>query len=125
MALNRSVARARSGRSLVVSVVVPLALLTVAITIGVALIATGAGRRAADKELDARAATVKKAWDGAGRPARKADLARLGRRLNADLSVERGSRPQPAATSGKVRSYEFATRQRRTLRVGLPVAQSA
>jgi diguanylate cyclase (GGDEF)-like protein len=108
-----------------VSVVVPLALLAAAVTVVVALIATSAGRRAADKELDARAATVKKAWDGAGRPAGESDLARLGRRLNADLSVLRGSRPQPAATSGNVRSYAFATRQRRTLRVGLPVTQSA
>jgi diguanylate cyclase (GGDEF)-like protein len=106
-------------------VLLPLALVAGLTAVVVAFVAMGAGRTAADKELDARAATVKKAWDVAGRPTRKPELGRLGTRLNADLTVVRGSRPQAAATAGELRTYAFATRDRRTLRVALDAKTSA
>src|SRR3954451_3172735 len=125
MALGRSSAGARNGRSLLVGVLVPLALIA-ALTAGLAgVLATGAGRRAADKEIDARAATVKKAWDATGRPMAKAQLVRLGRQLNAQLAVRSGIRPSTATTTGDVRHYAFPTRDRRTLAVALPVKESA
>src|SRR3954451_9994615 len=125
MALGRSSDAARSGRSLFVGVLLPLALIA-ALTAGLAVfVATGAGRRAADKELDARAATVKKAWDATDRPTAKPELARLGRQLNAKLVVIRGRHPQAAVTKGELRHYAFPTRDRRTLRVALAMKQSA
>ncbi|HEX6714738.1 MAG TPA: bifunctional diguanylate cyclase/phosphodiesterase [Thermoleophilaceae bacterium] len=125
MARNRSAAPARNGRPLVASVVLPAAVFGVLIALAAAMLASGGGKRAADKELDARAATVKKAWDGVGRPAGPAQLARLGTRLNAQLRVVRGRHPQAGATSGKVRRYAFATRDNKTLRVGLSTQSSA
>ena len=125
MAPGRSPAPARNGRSLFVGVLLPLALIA-ALTAGLAVfVASGAGRRAADKELDARAATVKKTWDALDRPSGKPQLARLGRLLNAQLVVVRGRHPQAATTTGDLRSYAFPTRDRRTLRVALPMTQSA
>jgi hypothetical protein len=46
-------------RSLVASVVLPFALLTALLAVGAALMAGSGAKRGADKELDARAATVK------------------------------------------------------------------
>ncbi|MFL5842816.1 MAG: EAL domain-containing protein [Thermoleophilaceae bacterium] len=106
-------------------VLLPLGLLAALTVAVVAVLAIGAGRHAAVKELDARAATVKKAWDLSGRPSAQPELARLGRNLNARLSVVRGAKPAPAATSGQLRRYAFPTRARRTLRVALPVKASA
>jgi diguanylate cyclase (GGDEF)-like protein len=108
----------------VVGVLVPLALLAALIVAVVAMLAISAGRHAAVKELDARAATVKKAWDLSGRPSAKPELAVLGRRLTATLAVERGAMPALAATTGGVRRYAFPTRDGRTLRVALPVKAS-
>ena len=125
MARQRSATPARSGRSLVTSVAVPAALIGVLIAVAVAFLASGGGRRAANKELDARAATVKKAWDGSGRPRSGPELARLGTRLNAQLRVVRGSHPQSGTTDGDVRRYGFATRDRSTLRVALSSSESA
>jgi diguanylate cyclase (GGDEF)-like protein len=106
-------------------VVLPAFVLGVLIALVAALLASGGGQRAANKELDARAATVKKAWDGVGRPARPADLARLGARLNAKLGVIRGRHALAGTTSGNRRRYAFATRQDRTLRVTLATKASA
>src|SRR5437016_4946704 len=114
---GRSLSSARNGRPLVAGVLAPLGLLAALIAAVVAMLAISAGRHAAVKEVDARAATVKKAWDLSGRPSAKAELAVLGRRLNATLSVVAGARPGPAITSGDVRRYTFPTRDRRTLRV--------
>jgi diguanylate cyclase (GGDEF)-like protein len=109
----------------VAGALVPLGLLAALIVAVVAMLATSAGRHAAVKELDARAATVKKAWDLSGRPSAQPELAVLGRRLNATLSVAQGAKPAPATTSGNVRRYAFPTRDRRTLGVALPVNASA
>src|SRR4051794_37761657 len=125
MARSRSSAPARNGLPLFVSVVVPAAIVAALIAAAVVVLVTGAGHRAASKELDARAATVKKAWDGAGRPAKDSDLQRLGQRLNATLRVVRGRHPQPGSTTGKIRHYAFATRNRETLRVALPTKSSS
>jgi diguanylate cyclase (GGDEF)-like protein len=110
---------------LVAAIVVPAALGTALLCVAVALLATGGGRRAADKELDARAATVKKAWDAVGRPTGGPELKRLGARLNAQLAVLRGPHPQAGTTIGKLRRYGFATRDRRTLGIALPADSSA
>ena len=107
------------------SVVVPAALVGLLIAVAAALLAGGGGQRAANKELDARAANVKKSWDAAGRPAGGSDLRRLGVRMNAQLRVVRGRHPQTGTTSGDVRSYAFATRDRQTLRVALSTKASA
>lgn len=107
------------------SVVLPLALLSAVLGITIALLAGSGGQRAANKELDARAVTVKKAWDVAGRPTRAPALERLGRQLKAQLRVVRGRRPRAATTEGDVRRYAFATRERTTLRVALPTKESA
>src|SRR3954447_24129991 len=125
MALRRSAAPARNGRPLVVGAVLPIALLGVLVAVAVALLVSGGGHRAANKELDARAATVKKAWDSVGRPTAQRDLQRLGRRLNAQLRVVRGSHPQPGTTTDDVRHYGFATRSRQTLRVALSTSASS
>src|SRR3954470_17224477 len=125
MALRRSAAPARKGRPLVAGIVLPAALVTALLCLAVALLATGGGRRAADKELDARAATVKRAWDAVGRPGTGRELERLGARLNAQLRVVSGTHPQAGTTTGKLRRYGFETRDRRTLRVALPTASSA
>src|SRR6476646_7565592 len=125
MALRRSAAPARSGRPLVVSVVLPAALISLVLAGAVAVLVAGSAKRAAEKEINARAATVKKAWDGAGRPARAPELTRLGKRLNAQLRVVRGSHPQAGTTSGDLRHYAFATRNRETLRVALSTTQSS
>src|SRR5690242_12266524 len=98
MAPPRSVARARLGRSLVTSVVVPVAVLGVVVAVVAALLASGGATRAAERQLDARAATVNKAWDAAGRPTSGTKLDDLSARLNANLRVLRGDHPQPAAT---------------------------
>ena len=105
--------------------VLPVALISVALAAAVALLVASGGSRAADKELDARAATVKKAWDTAGRPTHGTDLRRLGIRLNAQLRVVRGKHPQAGTTQGNVRRYGFATRDRQTLKVALSTKKSA
>ena len=105
--------------------VVPAVVLGVVIAIVAAVLASGGGKRAANKELDARAATVKKAWDTVGRPADSAQLDRLGKRLNATLRVVGGRHPQAGTTSGDVRRYAFAARDRRTLRVALSTKSSS
>jgi diguanylate cyclase (GGDEF)-like protein len=98
--------------------------LGIVITLVTALLVDAGGGRAADKELDARAATVKSAWDGAGRPG-GAELQGLGRRLDAQLLVLRGAHPHPGTTSGDARTYGFATRSGQTLRVSLSTKASA
>ncbi|MEA2494120.1 MAG: diguanylate cyclase [Thermoleophilaceae bacterium] len=108
-----------------VGVVLPCAILAALLAVAIAVIVSSGGRRAADKELDARAATVKKAWDAQGRPSRQRDLKRLGTRLNAQLRVVRGRHPKVAVTTGDVRHYAFATRDRRTLRIALTTANSS
>src|SRR4051812_47431528 len=125
MAQERSVARARNGRPLVATVAVPAALIAVLIAVAAVLLASGGGQRAANKELDARAANVKESWDAAGRPGGGSQLRRLGVRMNAQLRVVRGRHPQAGTTSGDVRNYAFATRERRTLRVALSAKASA
>src|SRR6478752_5554036 len=102
-----SVAPARNGRPLAIGVVLPAAILTALIAVAVALLVAGGAHRAATKELDARAATVKKAWDAVGRPVAGGDLSRLGAKLGAQLQVVRGRHPAPAVTQGKLRSYSF------------------
>lgn len=97
----------------------PVALLAALLAVGVALLVAGGGRRAASKELDARAATVKKSWDAVGRPTAQADLQRLGKRLGAQLRVVNGRHPQPGTTRGDVRRYAFATRNKKTLQITL------
>jgi diguanylate cyclase (GGDEF)-like protein len=109
----------------VASVVLPAILVGVLIAVAAALLAGGGGQRAAHKELDARAATVKEAWNSVGRPAEGRQLDRLGRRLNAKLRVVRGSHPLAGQTSGDVRRYAFPTRGDRTLRVALSTASSS
>ncbi|MFL5894116.1 MAG: EAL domain-containing protein [Thermoleophilaceae bacterium] len=104
--------------------VLPLGLIAVVIAVAASVVATSGGRRAANKELDARGATVKKAWDAAGRPSRPADLKVLGRRLNAQLRLVPGRKPAPAKTAGDVRTYAFAAHGKRTLRVALPTKGS-
>lgn len=107
------------------TVAVPAALIAVLIAVAAALLASGGGQRAANKELDARAADVKKSWDAAGRPGGGSELRRLGVRMNAQLRVVRGRHPQAGTTSGDVRNYAFATRDRQTLRVALSAKASA
>src|SRR4051794_26914895 len=126
MARERSVAPARPRRrpTLLVSVMLPIALMAAVVAVAAAVVATGGGRRAANKELDARAATVKKAWDAAGRPSRDAPLAALGKRLNAHLRLTRGSKLAAGVTSGDTRAYAFPAHGKRTLHVALTVKQS-
>ena len=121
----RSVGPARNGRSLALRVVVPAALITGLIALAVAMLVASGATRAANKELDARAATVKKAWDAVGRPPGGPPLQRLGSRLNARLRVVRGQQSAPASTQGKLRHYAFATRNRTTLRVALDTQASS
>jgi diguanylate cyclase (GGDEF)-like protein len=109
----------------VASVVVPAVVISLLIALAAAVLASGGGQRAANKELDARAANVKEAWDDAGRPARGLQLKRLGTRMNAQLRVVRGRHAQPGTTDGDFRRYGFATRDRQTLRVALPASASA
>ena len=125
MPLRRSATAARNGRPLVAGVVVPAAVTAAVIAVATALLAAAGGKTAAEKQLDARAAAVRNAWTIAGRPTRTTDLAGLGSRLNAQLSVVRGRHPHPPATTGKVRRYAFATRDRRTLRIALSTTASA
>src|SRR4051794_20280065 len=125
MAPKRSAAPARNGRPLVASVVVPAVLVAALIAVVAALLASGGGHRAADKELDARAATVKKAWDGAGRPSSAGQLDRLGNRLNAELRVVPGRHPHAGTTNGDTRNYAYATRTQQTLRVALSTSASS
>src|SRR5439155_14893694 len=121
----RSVTPARNGRSLTVRVVLPAALVTALIAAAVAVLGAGAAHRAADKELDARAATVKKAWDAVGRPPGGAPLERLGARLSAQLRVVRGTHPAPTSNTGKLRRYAFVTGDHTTLRVALTTSESS
>src|SRR5947209_14686508 len=116
---------ARSGLPLVVTIAIPAVLVAALIAAAVVLLVGGAGHRAVSKQVDARAAAVKKAWDGAGRPTKPADLARLGKRLDAQLRVARGRHPRATTTSGNTRSYTYATRQRLTLHVALATKASA
>src|SRR5205807_2415645 len=58
-------------------------------------------------------------------PSGKSDLGRLGKRLNATLGVVSGQKPAAGKTSGDTRSYGFATRRNRTLRVALSTKKSA
>ena len=125
MAPQPSVAPARSGRPLLLGVLLPVAVIAAGLAIGVTLLVTGAGRRAAEKELDARAATVRGAWEAAGSPTNERELRRLGNRLDARLTVVRGRRPQAGTTAGDVRRYAFASRERRTLRVALATTESS
>src|SRR5688500_10573572 len=124
MTQKRSIAPARSGHPLVARVVLPLAALALLLALAVTMLVAGAGRKAAEKELDARAATVKKAWDAADRPTADRQLDRLGAQLGARLSVVRGQRPQAGTTDGGFRRYAFATRDRQTLRVALSTSES-
>src|SRR5436190_5130200 len=123
MAPERSAAPARLRRrpTLLVGVLLPLALIAAIVAIGAATVATSGGRRAANKELDARAATVKKAWDAAGQPSRARDLQALGKRLGAQLRLTRGTKPSGGVTSGNARAYAFAAHGKRTLHVALAV----
>jgi diguanylate cyclase (GGDEF)-like protein len=109
---------------LVVGIVVPMALVGGLLAVAITLLAASAGKHAADREIDTRAATVKKAWDAVGRPQDSRRLARLGTRLNAELRVVPGRHPAEPVTSGGLRRYAFATRDRRTLRVALSTARS-
>src|SRR5947209_8160158 len=125
MASPRLAVPARKGSSLLLGVALPCALLAALLAVGVALIVSGSGHSAADKELDLRAATVKQTWEIAGRPAQAVHLRALGARLDARLRIVPGLHTQPGATSGGVREYGFATRGARTLLVTLPVSASA
>jgi diguanylate cyclase (GGDEF)-like protein len=109
---------------LAAGVLLPIALVAALIVAAVLLVSAGAGKSAANAELDARAVTVSKAWQMAGRPTRDAQMIDLGRRVDARLSI--GPRKPAAApkTSGDFRSYRFAVRGGRTLSVVLPVAKS-
>src|SRR3954470_10376584 len=111
MARSRSLSPARrSGIPPLLGVLLPLAL-TVALIVGaVAMLSAGGGKKATEGELDTRAATVKQTWDAAGRPPRPAQLAPLGRRVDAQLSVVRRQRPADPTTSGDFRHYRFAAR---------------
>src|SRR3954471_2635434 len=125
MARERSSAPARwNGSPLVASLLVPIAVLIAILAVAVAIVATSGGRRAADKELDARAVSVKKAWDAVGQPTRQADVALLGKRLGAKLRVVRGNHPAAGATKGDVRAYAFGSRKGRTLRIALSTKAS-
>src|SRR5437764_15289407 len=111
MAPERSASPTRlKGAPLVAGVLIPLAIVAAAIAVAVAVVATGGGRRATNTELDARAATVKKAWDAVGRPSSTAQLDRLGKRLNAKLKVVPGGKRAAGVTRGDVRSYAFASK---------------
>jgi diguanylate cyclase (GGDEF)-like protein len=109
----------------VVGVVIPIALVCALIAGAVALLVGGGGQRAAEREVDARAATVKKSWDAVGQPTAKRDLRRLGLRLGARLRVTSGSHPEPGKTTGDVRRYAFATHKRTTLLVALSTKKSS
>jgi diguanylate cyclase (GGDEF)-like protein len=109
----------------VAGVVLPVAVLGALVTVAVALVMSGGAHRAAGKELDARALTVKNAWAAAGRPAERSELQRLGQRLHAQLRVVRGTRAQAGTTSGDVRRYSFPTRGRASLRVALSTSASS
>src|SRR3954470_2495999 len=125
MAPHRSASTPARKRSLLVTTVAPAALLCALLAVGVALLVSGGGKRAVDKELDARAAIIKKTWDTAGRPSTRPELRRLGTRVNANLRVIRGRHPQPGTTSGGQREYGFATRDRQTLKISLSTSQSS
>jgi diguanylate cyclase (GGDEF)-like protein len=125
MAQSRSAAPARNGLPLSVALVLPAAVLSLLLAAAVAVLVGGGANRAANKELDARAATVAKAWTAAGRPASAPDLQRLGARLNAKMRLVAGRHPAAPATSGDRRSYAFATRDHQTLNVSLQTTASA
>src|SRR3954453_15834424 len=125
MAPHRSASTPARNRSLLLTAVLPAALLCALLAAGVALLVAGGGKRAADKELDARAATIKKTWDTAGPPSTRPELRRLGTRVNANLRVIRGRHPQPGTTNGDQRQYGFATRDRQTLKISLSTSQSS
>lgn len=109
------------GLPLAVRLLAPLALVAALSALAVLTLASGAGRTAADEELDRRAAVVQRAWETAGSPRREADLRALGRRLRVRISiVRRGPSPAPAATQGDFRTREFAVRGGRALRVAVP-----
>jgi diguanylate cyclase (GGDEF)-like protein len=126
MASNGSATPARGkGSPLALSVLLPLAVLAVALAIAVAVLGTSGGQKAVDKESDARALSVKRAWDAVGQPSGDTALQRLGRQLGAKLTVVRGRKPSAGATNGDVRTYGFPARRGRTLRVALPVKASS
>jgi diguanylate cyclase (GGDEF)-like protein len=102
-----------------------MAVVGVLLVVAIALLATSGGRRAADREIDSRGATVKKAWDAVGRPESGPRLARLGTRLRAELLVVPGRHPLAPTTKGQLRRYAFATRDGRTLRVALSTRRSS
>jgi diguanylate cyclase (GGDEF)-like protein len=109
----------------VAGIVLPVALLGALVTVAVALSTGGGAHRAANKELDARAVTVKNAWNVAGRPSEQSELQRLGRRLHAQLRVVRGTHAQAGITSGDVRRFSFPARRSVSLRVALSTSASS
>src|SRR5437764_10260266 len=126
MARERSAAPARTtGGTLVVAVLTPIAIVAVLVAVAAALIANGGGRSAADKELDARARTVERAWASLDRPSGRSALAQLSRRLDAGLVVVRGRKPAAGKTPGDTRTYAFAAPNARTLRVSLATKDSS
>ncbi len=125
MASTGSPASARVASTLALRVAIPAAVLAAVIAAAAAFLVSAGGHHAADRELDARAATVKKAWDTAGRPTRGAGLDRLGHLLNARLKVQRGRHPHAPASQGDERDYAFPTRDRTTLRVALSTKTSS
>jgi diguanylate cyclase (GGDEF)-like protein len=104
---------------------VPLAILAVIVAAATALIANGGGHRAANKELDARALTVKRSWEALGQPSGKSALTSLGKKLDANLTVVHGRKPQHGKASGGRRTYAFAAANDRTLRVSLATKASS
>jgi diguanylate cyclase (GGDEF)-like protein len=109
----------------VAGVVLPVALLAALVTVAVALLMSAGAHRAANRELDTRALTVKNAWGAAGGPTEKSELQRLGRRLHAQLRVVRGTHAQAGITSGDVRRYSFPARPPVSLRVALSTSASS
>src|SRR5436853_7353286 len=94
MARERSAAPARmSGGPLALRVLAPLAVVAVLIGLAVALVANAGGQKAANKELDARALTVKRSWEALGAPSGKTSLAKLRQELGAKPGALPGRQP--------------------------------
>ena len=120
-----SPAHARTGLPLAVQVILPLALLTALVAVAAAMLAGSAGRKAADDELDRRAAVVRRAWQASGSPTDRRELRVLGRRLGATLTIRRGDPSSHAGrTEGDLRVREFRARGR-TLVIGVPSKAAA
>src|SRR5438067_8336267 len=127
MARERSSAPARrSGTPLLVVVLLPLALVAAGLAIAVAVVANGSGHRATTKELDARAGTVKAAWQASGHPTAARDLQRLGTRLDATIAIRRGQTPNAGGTAvGDTRVYSYPVRGKRLLQISLATKASS